>query len=103
MRCRVGDLAVAVRSVNAPEHVGKVVRCVSAIGDSWEIEPKLPNAAGRVPYWAARDECLRPLRDNPGEDEMLRIARLNDQDKANALRHAMQKHRERLVEEAPKQ
>jgi hypothetical protein len=46
------------------------------------------------------DSILRPLRDNPGEDEMLSIARKNAHDSAIT---EQQERLTRLLEEAPKQ
>jgi hypothetical protein len=48
----------------------------------------------------ALDRNLRPIRDNPGEDEMLSIARKNAHDSAIT---EQQERLTRLLEEVPKQ
>jgi hypothetical protein len=89
MNCRKGDLAVIVRSYAGNE--GKIVRCVRlhasqthdlsglpfglSLGPRWVVDRPLPDAFGR-PVFAVADACLRPIRDQPGEDETLRIAGL---------------------------
>lgn len=87
MRCKPGDLAVVVRSSCGNE--GRVVKCLRLdrgkrmlcrngsiyVGPLWEIDPPLTTWAGNLTSYA-RDDQLRPLRDNDGEDEMLRIAGL---------------------------
>jgi len=87
MNCKQGDLAIIVRSEAGNE--GKIVRCIRFLGDrlwiskdgsiksspTWEINALLPSWNGDVdPRKLLQDEVLRPLRDNDGEDEMLRIA-----------------------------
>jgi hypothetical protein len=86
MNCQQGDLAVFVRSWAGNE--GKVVRCVRFMGmqkfvglngpgieehPAWEIDRDLPTRSGRMQR-VALDTQLRPLRDNDGEDEILRFA-----------------------------
>lgn len=92
-RCRVGDLAVIIKSVSGNE--GKIVRCVKLHnskthdvdglrvdprnGVRWVIETPL---IGRdmltwreVPLYTVPDASLRPLRD-PGDDaqdEMIQL------------------------------
>lgn len=84
MNCKQGDIAVVVRSFAGNE--GKVVQCLRfvtsrisfpdgrtrALG-AWLIEPPLLDWRGMLSSYML-DEQLRPLRDNDGEDEMLRIA-----------------------------
>lgn len=76
MRCRVGDLAVYVGTSRA--HIGKVVRCVRLADEmefsfryrdgkpAWDVEPDLLGN-----NTAVYDEALRPIRDQPGEDETI--------------------------------
>lgn len=86
IRCKVGDLAVVVRS--DADNLGRIVRCVRLLGDfwwcdaqgggariaaTWEIDVPLRGADGTVSREIADDQ-LRPLRDSDGDDEMLRIA-----------------------------
>ena len=83
--CRPGDLARVIRS-----HAGnrdKIVQCVRAIGPMrvlhaddtftveflWEIDRNLPNIGGLLGN-VFPDSDLRPIRGQPGEDEILRIA-----------------------------
>lgn len=72
MNCKQGDLAVVVRSYNG-QH-GAIVECVQLFehplfpGEPcWEVRPPLLLGA-----WC-HDDQLRPLRDNDGEDEILRL------------------------------
>ena len=74
MRCKVGDLVVIVRT--APEFQNFIGRICRILGKSqtypgqWEIDIRV----GNVKEVVSPDEYLRPIRDNDGEDEMLRIA-----------------------------
>lgn len=83
MRCKVGDLAVVVKSYSGNE--GKIVRCVEFFParryrlpsgelthalDGWRTEPRLPAFDG-TPAICTPEEHLRPIRDNPGADETL--------------------------------
>lgn len=95
--CKPGDLAIFVRSKTGL-NLGRIVRCIELVGVGqqtydgevlifenpnavvWRIEQPIPlrrrggDRIIMVPF--ATDENLRPLRDNPGEDEILRIAGL---------------------------
>lgn len=84
MNCKPGDLAVVVRSVSG--NLGKVVRVRVMINDvefidgsklrCWTFEgPTMFGSLGRL-VTVIPDECLRPLRDNPGQDETLTWAGL---------------------------
>jgi hypothetical protein len=82
MNCRPGDLAIVVGGTHSSDVVGRIVRCVRWQPwrgvDAWIVEPRLreDRVEGHetiVGDWV-RDVCLRPIRDNDGEDEMLRIA-----------------------------
>jgi hypothetical protein len=84
MNCKPGDLAVIVRGTYA---VGRIVTCVRYAGrrtfkqrhrlsepaDSWQIDPPVPGWRGALVNHV-RDADMRPIRDNVGEDEILRIA-----------------------------
>lgn len=77
-RCRVGDLAVIVKSYCGNE--GKVVRCLRYLGQrpwrgpddsfilgpTWEIDQGLLGLDGSI-YNEICDDQLRPIRD-PGDD-----------------------------------
>jgi hypothetical protein len=72
MNCKPGDLAVIVRAYRFPELVGRIVTCVRLTPHPsklpvWETAEPLPES-----NWI-HDDQLRPIRDNDGEDEMLRI------------------------------
>lgn len=94
MNCKPGDLAVIVRSYAGNE--GKIVRCLSFIPagtsvskdgyaseDGWVTDVPLRQMFypddGSAPFriddaFYAIDSFLRPIRDQHGEDEMIRIA-----------------------------
>ncbi len=78
MRCRVGDLAIVVKSVAGNE--GALVKCLEFLGyqlwrdpsgsisraATWRVDRDLPDWNG----WLGdkfRDDHLRPIRD-PGDD-----------------------------------
>ncbi len=81
MRCKVGDLAIVVKSLAGNE--GKIVRCVQYIGvvkwkvigmdDTWLLDQPLKNIHGHSGF-DMPDSFLRPIRDNPGQDETLQWA-----------------------------
>lgn len=76
MNCKPGDLAIIVRgSFALAQHVGKIV-CCSQLDNSrgfpvWRFDPPLIHSDGLEILYI--DSGLRPIRYNPGEDEMLRI------------------------------
>lgn len=83
MRCKVGDLAIVVRS-EFPGHVGKLVNVVSFWGDGrWVVEALfevktvrsyrtgLEKPRNPKQPLLCRDDWLRPLRDSDGADETL--------------------------------
>jgi hypothetical protein len=95
MRCRVGDLAVIVRSRFGNE--GRIVRCVrlypayqgrtdASKYNAWGVVGRMnsPHYSAEDRVWCAArgidavvdDGYLRPLRPDEGTDEMLRIAGL---------------------------
>lgn len=73
MRCKVGDLAIIVRSVAGNE--GKIVRCLELVEDfqwlnadgsesteaAWRIDREIPTWKGRLTVFA-KDRYLRPIR-----------------------------------------
>ena len=85
MNCKQGDWAIVVHSVAGNE--GKIVRCVRLVGNelwvgpdgiaelsaTWELDRHLRNFGGDLTN-RCMDKQLRPIRDNDGEDEILRIA-----------------------------
>lgn len=95
MNCKQGDLAVIVRSYAGNE--GKIVRCLRLLkgavqrapdgslhcGDAWEVDCLLKGCRGKYGR-IIMDEQMRPIRDNDGEDEMLRIAGLPRKENADA-------------------
>lgn len=69
LRCRVGDLAMIVRSNGGPKYLGRIVEVVAPCGrNGWYVEPKQDGFMG------VYDDHLRPIRPDEGEDEILRIA-----------------------------
>lgn len=83
MNCKPGEVAVIVRCDNK-KNLGKVVRCVEfrssvkfvdgMVADSWRVDVKLLSVyPGRIAT-TVPDAWLRPIRDQKGTDEMLRIA-----------------------------
>ena len=74
MNCKQGDLARYVG--RHKQHYGKIVLIVAphpyAIG-AWLHEPELPTDDGESAN-SVWDYAVRPIRDQDGEDEMLRIA-----------------------------
>jgi hypothetical protein len=77
MNCKPGDLAVVLCPLHEMRFFGKIVQTIRFVnGDYWEVDPPLDNFKGVYDNW------LRPIRDNDGEDEILRIA--GKPEKANA-------------------
>ena len=83
MNCKPRDLAVFVRS--RAGNLGLIVRCLSFVpagtvlgngiceSDGWITDVTVMQTRGmRICY--AEDKNLRPIRDQDGEDEMIRIA-----------------------------
>lgn len=85
--CKAGDLAVVVRSFAGNE--GKIVRCLEFVGtgrcdagrrmgcpsegpytDLWRIDTPMSTDRGSTTH-LMRDAWLRPIRDNPGTDEVI--------------------------------
>lgn len=83
MRCKVGDLAVIIGGCNAGALVD-VVRWEAQV-EAWQVRPlrmpaliyrddgKTTHALSGRPIFAL-DINMRPIRDQDGEDEMIRIA-----------------------------
>ena len=80
MNCKQGDIAVIVRSLAGNE--GRLVICVELCQRPTWLHKTLPGPTWRIdrfldgilfPTNIASDSQLRPLRDDEGEDEMLRI------------------------------
>lgn len=98
LNCKPGDLAVIIRSPQAPENIGKIVHVIRAasegeIVEGWSVclSPNFPawivESAGLPMIWASRldngekgptiivrkrvyaDWCLKPIR-HPGDDEI---------------------------------
>jgi hypothetical protein len=92
MRCSIGDLCIVVADRTNPANAGALVRVLAAadndyfdVDQDWEVEAlttlRYPTAPepylqtvlpGEIAGFLDRE--LRPLRDNDGEDEVLRIA-----------------------------
>lgn len=88
MNCKEGDLAIVTRSING--NAGIIVRCIAlhpagcftyekSLGPMWEVDRELTfvSWAGSVKLENfAPDACLRPIRDQPGEDQSIQWAGL---------------------------
>ncbi len=86
MNCKQGDLALVIHdglSIKA----GAVVVCLEFVGqatsrdwqvfnDVWAVEYRGSDRSPNGWWWGLPDSYLRPIRDNDGDDEMLRIAGL---------------------------
>lgn len=78
LNCKPGDLAVIanVQNTSRTYLIGGIVRVVSLWSDPgsswpmWNIEGA-PNHPEFGLIYAIADACLRPIRDNDGEDETL--------------------------------
>lgn len=84
LNCKVGDLAIVIKSTAGNE--GKIVQCLKfvpnkqflkrdcnvIVEDSWIVDSKLKTWNGR-PGNAIPDAWLKPIRNQDGEDEMLKI------------------------------
>lgn len=83
LNCKPGDLAIVVNSKSSPDCIGLITRVVSYLPDvtgdpAWIVDPplhdgRLFNGLERPGNWWM-DAALRPIRDQDGEDEILRIA-----------------------------
>lgn len=91
MNCKQGDLAVIVYSPSNPLNIGRFVRCIQLVPErgsvdgrhwyvpvgtvTWLVEtdgsPITWGPHGYVQRRAYADHCLRPIRDNDGEDQTL--------------------------------
>jgi hypothetical protein len=86
MNCKQGDLAIFVN--NSAGNIGKIVRCLELDLSTRDVDGKRWIS---TPRWktdqvfkatdgswinSAADVHLRPIRDNDGQDEMIRIAGL---------------------------
>lgn len=90
MNCKPGDLAIVVRSIGG-RNLGVVVTCVRLATSSevaaarlrtwerpvWRVDRNIHivyNTGDVEMHPFVADSRLRPIRDNNGEDEVLRIA-----------------------------
>ena len=82
LNCKPGDLAMVVRVTHKEAEwiLGRVVRCVrlEVLGGraGWMLEEGVTHPETVFEWHWIADDCLRPIRDQDGEDEMLRIAGL---------------------------
>lgn len=79
MKFKSGDLAIIVKThPTHAQHLGRIVeltrlsRSDTAGTPGWETIPQLRSTYGREIICG--EGALLPIRDQPGEDEMLRIA-----------------------------
>lgn len=82
LNCQPGDLAVIVAAAPRNRHlIGRVITVSrlcplgGIVEPAWFYAPPLVSGDG-FPIIACNDNCLRPLRDQAGADETLRIAGL---------------------------
>lgn len=80
LNCKPGDLAVIVRAQVLNQNIGAIVEVVEFLGgpeSTWRVRTLHPmqRRDGRIVETGGlgrvRDGSLRPIRDNPGEDETL--------------------------------
>ena len=85
MNCKPGDLAIVVYANIWPRHLGLIVdvirRCPAGyvfVTFDGRLQKTRTDSCFVVrngsKEWLQHDSSLRPIRDQPGEDEMLRIA-----------------------------
>jgi hypothetical protein len=79
MNCKPGDLAILVRArrKSLQPLVGQIHRCHEVTHPPgcephWRFDPPLRLPSGEKVAWG--DSSLRPIRDQPGEDETLQWA-----------------------------
>ena len=99
LNCKAGDLVVQVRSRSANE--GRIFTCLrlaslgelqaegfeTSMGAVWLIDTKISASRGHVVIKQlplALDKWLRPIRDNPGQDESLQWLDVPSTDKVTA-------------------
>lgn len=85
LNCKPGDLAVIVGGLY-PEFFGHIVTITEACSvhaNSWETDPQKFFARCRQPM-SFHDRTLRPIRDNPGQDETLTWLDVPSTDKVTA-------------------
>lgn len=114
MNCQQGDIAIVVRSTAGND--GAIVTCLRLASLAEKRAVCLDRCYDDAPVWVtdrllksvhtkdgssappdnlAPDSILRPIRDNDGEDEILRLAgKPNTEDQITALRKAMQPRRQ---------
>lgn len=86
MNCKQGDLAMVVRSWARNE--GKIVTCIRLtpyqehdlrdFGYVWQVDAMLRDADGNESRFI-HDDQLRPLRNDPGQDETIAWAGLPEE------------------------
>ena len=92
MNCKPGDLAIGVSAVGEKvRNIGSLVRVIRShpiLPGYWEVEALNEFWASGKMFPAgtiarANDSALRPLRDEGGEDEILRIAGIQTDDRVD--------------------
>jgi hypothetical protein len=79
VNCKPGDLVILLSAANAAmkKYVGTIrtVKCACMVHkNSWDLEPPVIGQNGLEASWS--DDTMRPIRDQDGTDEMIRIAGL---------------------------
>ena len=71
MNCKKGDLAIITDCLNDANYLGMIVTCIEPYWSerrkchAWKVDMKTGS------YKGIADQHLRPIRDQPGEDETL--------------------------------
>lgn len=75
MNCEPGDLAIVVATADGDTgSIGSVVEVIRLGDTGAESKPGWVTSPAMDGHCRFYDSSLRPLRDNDGEDEILRIA-----------------------------
>ncbi len=92
MNCKPGDLAIVVSAFN-PVNLGRILHISSFAGevsgwggtDRWHFDGAAPliGVKGSCSY-TVKDSCIRPIRDNPDQDETLTWLDVPSTDKVTA-------------------
>jgi len=107
MRCKPGDLAVRIKAeAGSGIPIGSIVEIIGRSEDVWlipqqgglgrwgtnlwDVRFKGSNIGPKGLAWAIPDSDLRPIRDQPGEDETLTWAGMPGQLTVAKLKRAME-------------
>ena len=91
MNCKPGDLAVVIGGAFSPQNIGAIVKVIKLLPNGGVLDGKAWFPTSSCPTWlvescgkkltwghhkpslrrAYSDRCLRPIRDQDGDDETL--------------------------------